>query len=650
MTSESVIADRVFLTDFGLAKNIATGSRYTRTGETLGTPAYMSPEQARGELTELTAASDVWALGCVLYECLAGRPAFEGDTAAAVIARLLTAEPPSLRDVPRGARDMTAVCLQKAADRRHQSGATLRDDCLRVLDGRLPLTRPVRRLFPARWLTLAAAALALSGAVAHWWSRSWTTDTPGPDTLDVPTEDIGQRAWASRHEDLSAAILMLTGALRDQPDQQEWRWRLGVLEWAAGHNQRARARWEAIPERSSTRRRADLSLAFEALFGVRESDSRLRWDEALPHLRRLAVSPDPEGRLARAGIALCRADFDRALQIAEGIDGWQSALIRAMAANRAGDLARTTREYVTALSAGPPFAWASYNLGRAREQMDDPEGAQAAYEAALAIRPDFASAHHNLGQLRLRAGDVRAARRAFDAAIASDPEHFRSFVALGLLAHEEGDLDGALAEFDRALQIKPSLVSALANRANVHLDKGNLEQAERDCTAALAAAPTLLAARFNRAEVRRHRGDFAGALRDLDAVLAADPEADHAHNNRGRIRAEMGDFEGAIEDFTTAIERNPEEHTSWFNRAGTRTRSGDRAGAISDLRRVLELKPDHPAAHGALGVLYGKERTWALATRHLRRAIELGPNDSRTPKARKLLAFAESQLRASSGR
>jgi len=49
---------RVFLTDFGLAKNTATGSRYTRSGETLGTPAYMSPEQARGELAELAPATD----------------------------------------------------------------------------------------------------------------------------------------------------------------------------------------------------------------------------------------------------------------------------------------------------------------------------------------------------------------------------------------------------------------------------------------------------------------------------------------------------------------------------------------------------------------------------------------------------------------
>ena len=94
-------ADRaqVFLTDFGLAKNTVTGSKFTKTGETLGTPSYMSPEQARGELADLSPASDVWALGCVLYECLAARRAFDAETPAAVIGQVLTREPPPLPSV-----------------------------------------------------------------------------------------------------------------------------------------------------------------------------------------------------------------------------------------------------------------------------------------------------------------------------------------------------------------------------------------------------------------------------------------------------------------------------------------------------------------------------------------------------------------------
>ena len=85
--------------DFGiaLAASKAGGTRMTETGMSLGTPTYMSPEQAMGE-REITARSDVYALGCVTYEMLLGEPPFTGPTAQSIVAKVMTAEPPSLTD------------------------------------------------------------------------------------------------------------------------------------------------------------------------------------------------------------------------------------------------------------------------------------------------------------------------------------------------------------------------------------------------------------------------------------------------------------------------------------------------------------------------------------------------------------------------
>src|SRR2546425_534524 len=75
------------LVDLGIARRLAAETRVTGTGASIGTPGYMAPEQARGE--SIDARVDVFALGCVLYECLTGVPAFPGEHAVAILARVL---------------------------------------------------------------------------------------------------------------------------------------------------------------------------------------------------------------------------------------------------------------------------------------------------------------------------------------------------------------------------------------------------------------------------------------------------------------------------------------------------------------------------------------------------------------------------------
>jgi hypothetical protein len=89
--------ERAKVIDFGLVRHASGDQRLTETGAVVGTPGYMAPEQARGE-REIDARTDVFALGCVLYECLTGMPAFSGRNAAAVMARIVLCDPPTLRD------------------------------------------------------------------------------------------------------------------------------------------------------------------------------------------------------------------------------------------------------------------------------------------------------------------------------------------------------------------------------------------------------------------------------------------------------------------------------------------------------------------------------------------------------------------------
>jgi len=114
--------------DFGiaLAASKAGGTRMTETGMSLGTPTYMSPEQAMGE-REITARSDVYALGCITYEMLLGEPPFTGPTAQSIVAKVMTAEPPSLtnqrRSIPAHVEAAVFTALEKVPADRFGSAA-----------------------------------------------------------------------------------------------------------------------------------------------------------------------------------------------------------------------------------------------------------------------------------------------------------------------------------------------------------------------------------------------------------------------------------------------------------------------------------------------------------------------------------------------
>ncbi len=179
------------LTDFGLAKLLENQSSLTHSGAVMGTPSYMAPEAAAGRAKEVTTATDVYSLGAVLYELLAGRPPFIGDSPISVLRKVLEEEPtppslairqrtaerrsdqtgtvdhPSTLDRPRVDRDLETICLkclEKEPVRRYSSAEALAEDLERFQRGEPIVARPSasweRCLKWARRQPALAAALA----------------------------------------------------------------------------------------------------------------------------------------------------------------------------------------------------------------------------------------------------------------------------------------------------------------------------------------------------------------------------------------------------------------------------------------------------------------------------------------------------------
>ena len=165
--------DQVRITDFGLAMRVEGGSDLTRTGQILGTPSYMPPEQAQGKRSLIGPASDVYSLGAVLYECLTGRAPFRADSVLKTIEQVIHAEAASPRTlnaaIPRDLETICLKCLEKEPHRRYNTADHLADDLQRFLTGEPIVARPARALErTVKWVRRhpTPAALIVSSAVA----------------------------------------------------------------------------------------------------------------------------------------------------------------------------------------------------------------------------------------------------------------------------------------------------------------------------------------------------------------------------------------------------------------------------------------------------------------------------------------------------
>jgi len=631
-----------------------------------GTLPYMSPEhldafdpQGRTRPEAVDERSDIYALGLILFEMVAGAPPFPEPPAGlplVEVIRLLCRQrldAPSLRSarpgVPWGLESVVRKCLDPDQGRRYARARDLADDLNRLLDDRAlkhaPEPSTAERL--AKWMrrnprlcgTTSMAALAVVLLVAVGGVMGLIQQNlRGLSTrlqLQVFRDDLEQCRFllnltSGPAEHLGRGVALADRTLdrqrldaRGDWTSESWAARLTPAEQAEVRGQVAelvllvaRARvFRADRSGSEAQRRVALEWA-------------VRW---LGRAERL--DPAPPGALygdrARYLSALGRGDLaarDRGLERRTPPATSRDFALLGSALLSGGDVGRAEAALARAVDLDPRAFWAWFALGHAHAEAGRHLDAAGDFAACVVLEPGFAWAHLNRGLALARAGRLTAARDAYARALEANPRFAEAWLDAALVDLELGDLAAAERGLAKALALGRREVGVLAAWAEVKARRGDAAGADREFSAALAdrpGDPTLRTARG----VARIGRDPAGARSDLLAVLRDDPHNARAHYGLALLLRHDSPAE-ALAQADAALRADPGLLDALQLRALLRARRGDPA-AEADADRLAAVATPHRLYNAAcvLGLLHKVARRPPLAARAvdlLDRSLEAG--------------------------
>jgi tetratricopeptide (TPR) repeat protein len=570
----------VKILDFGLAK-LAGEARLTQPGTTLGTAAYMSPEQARGD--DVDARTDVWSLGVVLYEMVSGRLPFRGDNEPSVLRAILHERPRPVENLrpgyPSGTEEIIGKALSKDPAKRFVS---VRDmaDALRDLKGRLggrSFSYARRLSFRSRRRVLVAAGVISLAALAV---AIWLLNRP---SLAFENRDRVMVADAENLTGDKIFNMALRTAIEASLQQSPY---TVVFD---------------RPQMSETLRlmrmdpstRVDESLGYELcrFAGVRAFVlPRIMSAGEAYELEAILIDPVKRRHVERIRVT----ERGRETVLLKGIDELTKRL-----RSRLGESLNSIEKAARPVAAVTTSSWEAldyFSLAQIKRNDGNFKEAVSLYELALGKDPKFVAARSSLALVLIQfTGEPEKGKAMLHQALEEGtsqklPE--RDLLPIKALNRQfvDGDLAGALSEYQTIMELYPDFMPAYNNSGRILMALGRLDEAAAMFEKAAQHAPRNSVPLQNLWYLHLYyRKDAQASAAVARRYVELAPKLANSHSMLGYSLAILERFPDAEKELRKALEIEPEHPYALANLGHVLYAAGRPSEAVSVYRRVYEL-------------------------------------------------------------
>jgi tetratricopeptide (TPR) repeat protein len=673
--------------DFGIAKavgqQLTEQSLHTAFDQMVGTPLYMSPEQAGQSVVDVDTRSDIYSLGVVLYELLTGHTPFEKDTLrtggvdemrriirdvdpprpSARVSTLQAAdlstiserrhiEPRKLSQQLRGDLDWIVMkAMDKDRDRRYASVSVLAADVQRYLDDEPVQARPpslahhaakwVRRHRPLVWSSAAVLAVTVvaSGVLfGTSYRRTTLLERDAGEHLAAATAFIGSGDYTAADRELADArghleaagndagplaekVTSLTAAIAAKAQA------MGDFEQFQNLRHRIHSEMYALDRDilDQAQEHARTALDLFGVFGTEPWKSQADFEHLDPARQAMLDEGAVELLFVWARLEMGKSDAQPA---AERNAGYRRAI------EALGKVAKS-RPSITAVALWTADCW---------EAIGDTQASAEARVRAESLQPTAATDYYLLGEYHAQHGQQDEALACYWQALARQPDHYLSLLAAGLTLGALKEYKSAEAMLSGVIAMNPQSVLAFTKRGASRLEQGKILLAQADFQQAKKLDPELARALALRAREAMGNLDIDKAVADSTEALRVDPRSALAYNERANAHLLANRYEAALADAQEAIRLEPNNPGYLAIRGLIYGESGLVDRALADCDDSIRLDPNYVLAYWARAKYHIWKRDLEKARTDLDKTLRLAPTDPSVFVTRSQLYRARGEL------